>query len=328
MIAYVNNLGLLSGWLRYLEEIAKPLTGSHKNKVLQVAKQFKLLERARSMKVEAALSGEATLGLTAKLNSEDFKNLPEEGSNTTPFDNFLKVYHQTVGESRSLDLELDVNSPEHTRAALFTDISGDMDRVVSRAILAWQGEQRRWKGLIKLLDRARELEPYRFCFMYNINNMPYRLSFKVPKAQEKDYSAFVELLELSGMPGYRNIQQDLEKLAQLDFLEGVLNVDILPAGNLNGTVAIELHHPYYRLEQQRDLLKSQEFKDFVKLMQYWQVADDRITQLEPCVFFAPISQALGTPEYLVSSLSHFKLRYNRGVRQAAKVILEAERVVE
>lgn len=331
MNAYVDNFGLLCGWFRYLEEVSGPLMGNNKNKLLSAVKKLEILPKSKSMCLEATLAGDSIAGFFVKMSSHYFFAGKNDFNIESPFDNFIRLYQETMGEPKDFIIELDTSPAEGLRTALFLDVDQIKVMEVIGKVLAWQGEQKRVSGLRKLVDQARELEPKSVGFMFGKNKMPMRLTFSLPRGEvgnRLDYAPMVELLELSGMSGYKTIEQDLKQLAQYDFLDCRMNLDLLPLGNLNGTVSFDFYHNRYRLEQQVDLLLSENFREMSEMLQRWQVADERIKKLDSCLFFAPISQALGPKEYLVSSLSHFTLRYNRGVRQSAKVCLEAERMYE
>lgn len=331
MNAYVSNYGLLAGWLRYLEEVNQPLVGDHKDKILATAKKFELMPKERSLCVDAALAGDSTVSFLLKFNSQEFAEAPTEVAIKSRYDNFIRLYQETVGEPRGLALELDTNSEETLRSFMFLNLDKANAELVIPKVLAWQGEQKRMAGIRKLLDRAEAFIPTRMGFMFGQNKMPFRLSFLLKGTEfgkPINFAPFVELLELSGMPGYRSIERDLKQITQTCFAGCIMNLDLLPMGNLNGTVGFELYHGLRMLDKQAEFLESQEYGSFVKLLQQWRAADQRMDKLRQCIFYAPISQAMGNKEYLVSSLSHFTLRYNRGIRQTAKVCLEAERLQE
>ena len=348
----LTNYQVLEGWLNYLQEIAEPLVGTQKDKMLKLVEGQGLLQRERYYLLECPLQGEAGIDFSLAYKTEDFLGTRDYTGNTGfRFARFFSLYANIVGPNKDAGLEFDTSDSRDLHAAVFVDMHHEQSELLLQKALAWQAETRRTPIMKSLLTKGKAmgLEPAYLGFMYSRLNSPLRLTFCIPQEilrlpdRYDEFAYFVQNLEIAKQSdvvqqalamGKKQIHplftsnimlQDLTAFADMDFVDCVLDIDIMPDGRIGDTFGIEIKLAAHTLEQQRKMLNSKEFAEFMQLLEEWNVVDRRTKCFKNCVFYAELPQALGHQEYLISMLSHFKLRYCHNKRLPAKVYLQGNR---
>jgi len=350
MVTRMSNFKVLEGWLSYLSEVVGDLVGPERQTIADMVRRQVVLQKERFYCLECPLQGKPEMGFSMVYASKDFLAAPNYPNGASfKFHRLFQIYSQLVSSNKSIVLEL--SASRGNMAAVYFDIRNEMAEPLIAKLLGFQAEARRISTVREILERAQryDLEPVGYGFVYAMFNAPLRLTFSNPLEvlllpdRYEVYAHFVEELalrkeskvmqkvffegseQLQQLLAEEPLMQDLLALSEFEFLECLLDIDVLPDGSIGETIGIQLIPAVMSIDKQHELLRSNEFADFIFFLQKIEVIDERIICLADCMFYADIPQALGETEHLFSMLSHFKLRYKKGKRLPAKVYLQAHR---
>lgn len=174
-------------------------------------------------------------------------------------------------------------------------------------------------GLIQIgLMTGRENTPRRMVFMPAEKSdrkiMPWRT------ASVRD---MLQRLQWGELPAA--VAEKLQELEELQWQKIFVHVDKMPDGSWGDTLGIDIlgwipgtePHVFFRQKKAKKLLQA---------ISRWGFGDGREQILPQCVGLVALPQELGFPakNFLLSLLSHFKIRYNRKGWLPAKVYLYCE----
>lgn len=332
MKKYFDNVYVYLLWLKYLRnnKAAAPLIGYFSEKQMHVAKAMAVKKGTTEFYAEAELLGEPGVDLITQYQASLFADgnnmyyplLTKEGDIFVSFVNRLQAINPELLNNRYLYLEADLASGKTTKTSMFISLSYELENILDDVLLeVGAGE---YLPTLKRCLRcvAPTLVLLHLGFMRGRSEQALRV---VLYARDSSPELIMQALERLGPEGERFALQIKERLLLADALnifEYIIDLDILPDGSWGDIIGLELLLKDDTLERQKVLFQSEAYKRLLQYFKAWKISDDRVDIVQNCVFAMPVTDPFNGAYFVHSRLSHFKLRWKKGVPMAAKAYLQ------
>lgn len=317
-------------WLRDLSQgPAAALIGKVTKEIEQTCLAYEIGPRYIDYYAEMPLLGESGVDLSAQYGAADFvkANLLATGSLWTQGE----LLHRYARELQKLlpkvvpncfcGLETDSHSGKSDKAAVFLNISGNVVDILLPQIMAWQAASPRLEHVRKYLQLIRpDMNIWYFAFMCSREGMPIRFSL-TPETEAKE-AIPKTLRRLGREQEAAQLEELLEQIEATQMFDVLLDIDIMPDGNLGDTIGLEVTLEIFSPEHQQKLLTNPVWRAWLMLLQDRGLSDNRVELLDKCVFSRDIEDGQQPPYNLNSRISHFKFRWREGKPLPAKAYIQ------
>lgn len=321
-------------WLLYMKNALRlsELTGDNYDSVMVKAMSYKLSSGIYVYFAEMPLKGSAGIDLSVQYSAADFfEGKHFFSAEMKEYDKLFSDYAGILAENNPqilpfamLYLEADTFSGDDRNAGIFFNLSGEFVKPVLPKILELQGLSDYEEKLFNILEKSRLfLIPWYFGFMYSRKDFPIRLVCYLTK------DGWYRLPELLNKLGYADIpEEDLRELTPViedNDVNVLINLDVMESGKIGDVFGVEISSVPTIIGEQRQWLESETIQRFVSVLKRWEIADDRIDRIKEGVFHVGF-QPKNAPEFgVISGFSHFKLRWQNGMRLPAKVYMQVKK---
>lgn len=324
----INAKACLS-WLAHLntEHHAVSILGPLTQRIARAAATYELKKGTIAYGAEAKLLGEPGIDLSVQYYAEDF--LQEnpllnpyariEGEHFCSYANALQQLLPHVVKRCKLYFEADTfTGTQNADYAAFYSIAGIAADQLLPQLLKEHHEEAKLPAIEKCRKLAApDMELWLVGFMNSRQQHPLRLVFIA--SQSNAASLLNALAKLfPALPA--DMATKLQLLDELQLFTFMLNIDIMPDGSLGSSLGIDLVLKTLQPSEQKQIAHSKAFKQFIKLLQDWQIADSRVNDLDKCIQVLQLKDPNLTYQ-LYSVYSHFKLTWKQGQLAPAKCYL-------
>lgn len=326
-----NNAKACITWLSYLDSQcgAGSVIGKLNDKVIETAAVYEAQRTSVTYGAEANLKGEPGIDLSVEYFANNFLDgnplvhtlTKEQGERFHGYVKELKALAPHVIGHCCLYLETDTASGNPEETSCFVNLAGELVEKLLPAQLERNGAGSLTATIMELLAKCKAYTGLWIVgFMNSRECTPVRLSLLCNNDSVEDIVATVKLLYGEATPA--DFSEKVRALGRLGCFQYMLDLDVLPDGTLGDTIGFEFAMRKLQPALQSVLCKEAEYKDMVKLLKQWDVADDRIDVLPQCIWAGKAPDEQQEPYYMYSRISHFKLRWRGNVMLPAKVYLQ------